>query len=109
MIEVADQPALAAVPTAPVARRKSPERPKMTRASIEAAKAEAARYDLKDHQVTGLRLTVFPSGVKTWSLRYTVAVVGGFADRRLTIGNYPTIGLDDARKVADAAKRDVMD
>jgi integrase len=29
-------------------------------------------------------------------------------DRRLTVGTYPTIGLDDARKLADAAKRDVM-
>lgn len=80
------------------------ERPKLTKATAASAKPEATRYELKDAVVVGLRLVVQPSGVKSWSVRYTVAD----RDRRLTIGTFPTIGLDDARKLADAAKRDVM-
>lgn len=68
-------------------------RPNLTKATAAAAKPEARRYELRD--VTGLRLIVHPSGVKTWSLRYTGR---GGRDRRLTIGTYSDeeggLGLD---------------
>jgi hypothetical protein len=80
-------------------------RPNLTKATAAAAKPEARRYELRDDRVTGLRLIVHPSGVKTWSRRYTGR---GGRDRRLTIGTYSDeeggLGLDKARAEAAAAK-----
>ncbi len=78
------------------------QRPRLTKEVARAAKADAVRYDLRDaaNGIAGLRLTVFPSGIKTWSLRYDVAG----QDRRFTIGPYSEngISLDKARKLAAA-------
>jgi integrase len=75
---------------------------KLTKATAESAKGDrAGRYEIPDAKVTGLRLIVQPSGVKSWALRYTV----GNRDRRLTIGTYSDdLGLDRARELASAAK-----
>ena len=80
-------------------------RPALTKAVAENAKPERSRYELKDTKVVGLRLIVQPSGVKSWAVRYTTPAN---EDRRYTVGAYPTIGLDDARKCADSVKRDVL-
>lgn len=80
-----------------------PSLAKLTKQKVADAAPAAKRYELPDATVTGLRLIVQPTGLKSWAVRYTH--VG--RDRRLTLGPYPTIGLDDARKLADAAKRDV--
>jgi integrase len=80
-------------------------RPTLTKAVAESAKPEGSRYELKDKRTVGLRLIVQPSGVKSWAVRYTTAAN---EDRRYTFGAYPTIKLDDARKLADSVKRDVL-
>jgi integrase len=72
----------------------------MTKLSVEAVKPKATRFEIGDRKVTGLRLIVQPSGAKSWAVRYTAAG----RDRRLTLGPYPTLQLDDARKRASAAK-----
>jgi len=81
-------------------------RPTLTKAIAANAEPEAARYELKDTKVVGLRLIIQPSGAKSWAVRYTTPAN---EDRRFTLGSYPTIGLDDARKLADSVKRDVLD
>jgi integrase len=80
-------------------------RPTLTKAVAANAEPETARYELKDTKVVGLRLIIQPSGAKSWAVRYTTPVN---EDRRFTLGSYPTIGLDDARKLADSVKRDVL-
>lgn len=72
----------------------------MTKLGVEAVKPKAARFEIGDRKVTGLRLIVQPSGAKSWAVRYTAAG----RDRRLNLGPYPTLQLDDARKRASAAK-----
>jgi integrase len=80
-------------------------RPTLTKAVAESAKPEAVRYELKDTKVVGLRLIVQPSGHKSWAFRYTTSAN---EDRRYNLGAYDAIGLDDARKLADSVKRDVL-
>ena len=80
-------------------------RPTLTKAVAVSAEPETARYELKDTKVVGLRLIIQPSGAKSWAVRYTTPAN---EDRRFTLGSYPTIGLDDARKLADSVKRDVL-
>ncbi len=75
----------------------------MTKLGVEAVKPKAARFEIGDRKVTGLRLIVQPSGSKSWAVRYTAAG----RDRRLTLGPYPTLQLDEARKRASAAKLSV--
>jgi hypothetical protein len=79
--------------------------PTLTKAVAANAEPETARYELKDTKVVGLRLIIQPSGAKSWAVRYTTPAN---EDRRFTLGSYPTIGLDDARKLADSVKRDVL-
>lgn len=75
----------------------------MTKLGVEAVKPKAARFEIGDTKVTGLRLIVQPTGAKSWAVRYTAAG----RDRRLTLGPYPTLKLDEARKRASAAKLSV--
>ena len=72
----------------------------MTRIGIEAVKPKGFRFEIGDRKVKGLRLIVQPTGAKSWAVRYTAAG----RDRRLTLGPYPTLQLDEARKRASAAK-----
>lgn len=51
----------------------------------------------------GLTFTLSPTGTATWILRYRTA---GRA-RELTIGNFPDIGLADARKIAREKRAEV--
>lgn len=61
------------------------------------------RFDVPDSKIVGLRLTVLPSGQKSWSVRYTIHG----RDRRLTLGRFPVLNVDNARKLASAALRTV--
>lgn len=77
--------------------------PVLTAIAVSALEPKAARYDVADSKVPGLVITVLPSGVKSWSVRYQF----NGKDRRLTIGRAPTIKLDDARKAAARALQSV--
>jgi integrase len=58
--------------------------------------------DVWDAYMTGLGVRVFPSGAKTWSLRYRV----GHQLRRMTLGSVDVLSLADAREAArDALKK----
>jgi len=62
-----------------------------TDAQIKALKPEAKRYE-KYIVNGGLGLRVSPAGVKTWIYRYKI----NGKTERLTIGHYPTMGLNSA-------------
>jgi integrase len=53
--------------------------------------------DHKDGKVPGLCLRVFESGHRTWMLKYRQ----DGRQRRLKLGDYPQLGLSDARKEAE--------
>jgi len=72
----------------------------LTAIAVDRLKPRSTRYEVADHRVPGLRLVVQPTGAKSWVLRYSI----GNRDRRYTIGSYPTLGLDSARKRASVAK-----
>jgi integrase len=65
--------------------------------------ADVAEY--WDETCRGLCLRVFPSGKKTWSYRYRP--MDGGARRRVRLGEYPSIGLTEARKRADKERGNV--
>lgn len=61
--------------------------------------------ELWDDQARGLCLRVFSSGRATWTFRYRPQ--DGGARRRVGLGEYPTIGLAEARRRADRLRGDV--
>lgn len=76
-------------------------RPKaLTARQVEAARPRADRYELSDGG-SALRLVVFPSGAKSWAVRYRV----GQRTRKMTLGKWPAIGLKDARELSGDALR----
>lgn len=67
-----------------------------TDAQAKAASAgDRLQVDFPDSKVGGLALRVTKAGKKTWTLRYRNA---DGLQRRLTIGQYPGVGLSDARQ-----------
>jgi integrase len=66
----------------------------MTAKWLDSVEAEGNRKSYFDTKCPGLCLRVTPAGVKSWSLMYRA----GRRLRRLTIGTYPDIDLQKARK-----------
>lgn len=62
------------------------------------------RLEIHDAVYSGLRLRISPSGRKSWSFMYKVAgeaIDGGRGkNRRITLGQYPFVGLKTAREKA---------
>ncbi len=75
---------------------------KLTDTSITNLEPAAKRYDVNDHKIIGLNLTVYPSGEKSWSYRYRIH---GKANRYF-IGR-DTVSLDSARRKAKKLAGDV--
>ena len=71
----------------------------LTVARIEAAKPREARYELPDAGLPGFYLIVQPSGYKSFALRYRVAG----KPKKFTIGAFPKLSLEAARKLAREA------
>jgi integrase len=65
---------------------------------------ETGRLELTDNKSVGLKFRLTPNGRATWSVQ--VNVHGD--KRRFTIGEYPTIGLADARKRAGKLRADAL-
>jgi integrase len=78
----------------------------LTDLTIKALKPAARRREVYDDHVPGLSLRVTPTGIKSWSLRYRV---GGQQMPRLTLGRYPAVTLEKARKQALRAMGRVSD
>ncbi|MEL6827491.1 MAG: integrase arm-type DNA-binding domain-containing protein [Pseudomonadota bacterium] len=69
---------------------------RLTVAQIEAIKPSETRSEISDGG-SALRLVVFPSGVKSWVVRFR----SNGRTRKLTLGRYPSICLKDARLLAN--------
>ena len=65
---------------------------------------ETGRLELTDDKAVGLKFRLTPNGRATWSVQ--VNVHG--EKRRFTIGEYPVIGLADARKRAGKLRADAL-
>lgn len=60
------------------------------------------RADFTDPDTKGLSLRVTPTGAKSWALLYRRK--GDAKKRRVTLGEFPALGLADARAMAEAKK-----
>ena len=76
---------------------------RLTPTSIKALESGATRFDVADDKITGLAIAVFPSGVRSWTLRYTVK--GNVY--RLTLGRWPAITIERAHRLATKALQEV--
>lgn len=83
---------------------------RLTGPKVEALKATSARREVRDADTPGLRMIVQPSGAKSWAFRYTVRDdKGALRDRKLTLGPFPALTVEDARQRANAARRELLD
>jgi integrase len=71
---------------------------RLTDLSVSKVQPEAARIELADY-IPGLKLVVFPTGAKSFVLRYRLAK----RQVKMTIGSYPKVTLAAARDAARAA------
>ena len=69
---------------------------KMTDQALAKQKPKDDRYEVWDTLVSNLLVTVFPSGKKTWSVRYR----SDGKRLKMKLGDYPNLALSDARRKA---------
>jgi integrase len=72
----------------------------LTTLACEKLKPGPKRVEIPDGRIGGLRIIVQPSGQKSWALRYQIRG----RKHKLTLGQYPSIGLAQAREKAGRAK-----
>jgi integrase len=78
----------------------------LTDGFVRAAKPPVSgRLSFSDLRCAGLSLRIAVSGVKSWSFLYRVR--GSKAFGRVTMGQYPALGLSAARSRADALRQEV--
>lgn len=73
----------------------------LTDTKIRNAKPRGKPYILRDDAPRGLQLEVAVSGSKLWRYRYT----HDGRERRMALGSYPEVSLEDARRLATDAKQ----
>jgi integrase len=79
---------------------------RLTDVYLKSVKAEdGTRLDVYDEKTGGLMLRVTDSGVKTFSFKYKIK--GTQKQARVTIGEYPKVSLDQARKTAEGYRDDL--
>jgi hypothetical protein len=76
--------------------RVSPKK-SLTDGFVRALKASGRRTEVGDASCRGLSVRCTPAGVKTWTFAYKL----NGRMRRITLGEYPALGLTDARTRAD--------
>lgn len=76
---------------------------KEVRALLAKAQQIEKKTTLADGSVPGLTLVAMPTGVGSWRLRY----YAGSKQKEVTIGQYPTWGIKDARERAKELRRAV--
>lgn len=78
---------------------------RLSERAIAAIKPTNSRQQIADDNCKGLYLTVQSTGKKSWSVRYRVSGI----QRRLKLGDYPVIGLSEAREKARKAMADTQE
>jgi integrase len=70
---------------------------------VEALRPEDAAYRVPDRRSAGLAVRVATNGLKTWDVAFRIN--GTTKSRRLSLGRFPDVGLEQARKRADDLTR----
>lgn len=78
--------------------------PKLTKKAIDEAKPGATRLFLWDSELRGFGLVVQPSGTRSFCIQYRNAAG---RERRMMLGRYGVLTVDEARRMAKAALADV--
>ena len=72
----------------------------LTHRVVEALRPDAAAYRIPDLRCPGLAIRVAPGGLKTWDVAYRIRGTG--EGRRLSLGPFPAISLEEARERTNA-------
>lgn len=89
--------------TASTQRVPTPHRIKLTKRAVDALAPRPARYDVYDRDLPGFLVRVAPSGIKTFGVLYRAGTGRGAPKRRLSIGRYGTLTVEQARQLAREA------
>ena len=73
---------------------------RLTKRYLDALKPRSARYTVADAEIPGFLVRVSPDGSKAFSLLYRAGSGRRAARRRVTLGRYGEITLDQARQLA---------
>jgi integrase len=73
---------------------------RLTKRYLDALKPRSARYTVADAEIPGFLVRVSPDGSKAFSLLYRAGSGRRAARRRVTLGRYGQITLDQARQLA---------
>ena len=65
--------------------------------------------DYPDSGVRGLVITRRPNGGSSWNFRYRIGFGKNRTQRRLTLGTWPEMGIDEARELAIRARKMLKD
>jgi integrase len=89
--------------------RKSPELIRLTKRTVDALKPGATMRDVYDNSLKGFHVQVWPSGAKTFAIRYRDPSSQGAKARyfRFKLGEYPALTVEEAREAAEAARATV--
>jgi integrase len=79
-------------------------RTKITKAIVSSAQPGPSDITIADTIVVGFELRIRPSGAKVWGYRYRNAQGG---QRRIVLGRFPGLTVDEARQLATQAAGDV--
>ena len=79
--------------------------PKITSKIVNSARPSFSPYFIRDSDIKGLALRVFPSG----TVKYVAEIWHNGKSHRKTLGSHPVLELHDARKKALAFIRDVQE
>lgn len=81
---------------------------KLTKRVVDALKPQSARYDVYDSDLAGFAVRVTPDGVKSFSVLYRAGSGRSAPKRRVTLGKYGTLTVDEARASARETLSDVV-
>lgn len=73
---------------------------RLTKRSVEALEATGRRYEVRDDELSGFLVRVGVTGEKSFYLMYRAGKGRGAAKRRLALGAFPTMTVEQARKLA---------
>lgn len=80
---------------------------KLTKRVVEALTARDRRYDLYDTDLAGFAVRITPDGVKSFSVAYRFGSGRTAPKRRVTLGKYGAMTVDEARQLAKETLADV--
>src|SRR3954471_4685611 len=75
----------------------------LTHRTLEVLRPAERAYRVPDRRSAGLAIRVAPSGLKTWDLAYRIKGTG--KSRRMSLGRFPDVSLEQARERADELTR----